>query len=196
MGGWKKEFACRLLSPTLPFSQSSLLRASSVSPCLRVNRRGWTLLTLVTSFFVSALVLGTCVPLYLAGQREAEIGMRNARMREVGREISSHFREDVRQAGQVAVDTGGRGLRLALPRPGGGTDRVLYQSGAEGLIREVLPGGSGRAAERAVYGTPLRSVRFRQSGPRVAAELDLGQEYRGRTLELRLECSAVPRSAR
>ena len=65
------------------------------------RRRGWGLLQTVGSMFAGSLVLGACVPLFITAQRQADLSSARARMTLQAREISSHFREDIRRASAV-----------------------------------------------------------------------------------------------
>jgi hypothetical protein len=158
-------------------------------------RRGWGLLQVLGGIFAGSLVLGVCVPLFIAGQREADLGSARARMTLEAREISNHFREDVRQASDVQVSGDGRALRLVHARPSqrGAHDVLSYQSTPAGLLREVRTGGA--IAERSLYAATLREVRFHRSGSSVTAQLDFGHEQYGRTVRYHLNCAATPRSS-
>jgi hypothetical protein len=151
---------------------------------------------LVGGMFASALVVGACVPLYLSGQRHADTGVRRARMQEMARQITTHFREDVRQATTAEVGDGGRLLRLSLPRVtrAGAPDVVVYRYSALGLQREVRPGAGSHGAERALYPAPLVAARFAREGRVLRADLELRETFRSRVMRLDLSCTATPRS--
>ncbi|HEU4753523.1 MAG TPA: hypothetical protein VFU47_10490, partial [Armatimonadota bacterium] len=57
----------------------------------------------VTSIFLTALIFGFCIPLYMAAQRQADAALVRARMAAVAREVAAHLREDIRQAARVEV---------------------------------------------------------------------------------------------
>jgi hypothetical protein len=160
-------------------------------------KRGWGLIQMIGALFAGSLVLGACVPLLLAAQREADIGAVRARMTATARELSARINEDVRQASDVQVGAGGGELRLSLGRVSspGIRDRVIYRRTEAGLVREVVPGDSGRPAERAVYGHPLSECRFAKEQQAVSARLLFGSRLRGRNVRYALDCVATPRSA-
>ncbi|MGV3724686.1 MAG: hypothetical protein ACO1SX_27630 [Actinomycetota bacterium] len=162
-----------------------------------VGRRGWGLIQLLGALFAGSLVLGASVPLFLAAQREADIGMARAQMTATARELSARIKEDVRQATDVEAAAGGDELRLTQARVDQPAvrDRITYRRTAAGLVREVRPGDRARAAERSVYGRPLSTCRFTRQRQGVSAKLVFNGRVSGRTVRYTLECAATPRSA-
>lgn len=154
-------------------------------------RRGSTLLQVVGGLFVAGLVLSMAVPLYLAAVRRADAGILQSRMREQARRLAGRLREDVRRARTVRLAGDGSGMRLELPRPGGGTDHVSYRFESGTLVRDLR----GRVPERDVYAAPLVGARFTRSGAGVRAQFFFDQTLYGRRLALSADCVAVPRSA-
>ena len=156
-------------------------------------RHGWGLLHLISGIFVSALVLGICVPLFINAQRQAEAGARRARMVATARELMHAFQADVRQSAGAVPTDGGKGLRLTAPRTSGGAPgAVTYRSTPAGLVREQRGGG---LTARAHYGRPGTRASFVGEGAAIRARFSFSERVRGRRLELVLECSALPRSA-
>lgn len=166
-------------------------------PDRRANlRRGWGLLQVVGGIFAGSLVLGVCVPLFLTAQRQADLSGAQARMHLQAREISGHFREDVRQASTVQVAANGQTLRLIRPsatQPALQTV-VRYERSPQGLLREVQS-SNGETTERSVYTAALKEARFGRAGHTVTARLDFAHAQYGRTLEYHLDCAATPRSS-
>jgi hypothetical protein len=174
-------------------SSLCVLCASVATPS---RRRGWGLIHLIGGMFTSALVLGTCVPLYVGAQRQAEWGIHRARMTATAREVTAAVQADVRQASSIRI-MGGRELRLTLARASrpGVRDLVRYRQTEAGLIREVRPGAGDRPPERVMYGEPLVGARFTRQGKSVHAQLSFRRKLYGREIRMDLECSATPRSA-
>lgn len=112
-------------------------------------------------------------------------------MREMARELTSRFREDVRGASQVAIEETGSALELRLA---GGTARrigaIRYRWTTEGLVREVTPLGD-RAAERMRYAQPLAAVAFARKGSSVTARFRFAAT---RGFGFTLNTTATPRS--
>lgn len=157
-------------------------------------RRGAGLLHLISGVFVSALVLGTCVPLFITAQRQAETGARKARMTASARELMHALQEDVRQSAGAVPTGGSKGLRLIVPRTSGAGPRaVTYRSTLAGLVREQHD--AGRLTARAYYGGPGARASFAREGSAIRARLSFAERVRGRELKLAVECSALPRSA-
>jgi hypothetical protein len=154
-------------------------------------RRGVGLIHFIGGLFVSGVVLSICVPLYLTGLRQADAGILRARMREEARQISNHFREDVRQAASVSIASNGSGVRLLASRPGGRRSEVRYQLAKAGLTREV----SGSDEARDAWAAPLTGVRFTRAGRSVRLQLFFDQQLYGHRQAFSTECAAVPRSA-
>lgn len=163
----------------------------------RKARRGWGLLQMIGGLFAGSLVLGVCVPLFITAQRHADLGAARSRITLQAREVSSHFREDVRQAATVQIAGDGRLLRLVHFRPDQPNVRALvtYEVTPRGLLREVRLGRNGAATERNLYATDLTSCRFGQAGKGVTARLDFAHDEYGRTLRYHLDCEATPRSS-
>jgi len=174
---------------------SASLQIKPMRPGGEPRRRGWGLLQTLGGMFAGSLVLGVCVPLFVTAQREADLGTARARMTLEAREISSHFREDVRQASAIQVSEDGRSLRLTHSRPDqpGVSGLVSYQVNRAGLLREVRTEGA--TSERNVYAHSLRGARFNRAGRAVTARLDFSHEQYGRTLRYHLDCEATPRSS-
>lgn len=160
-------------------------------------RRAWGLLQMIGAIFAGSAVLSVTVPLFMAAQREAEVGAARARMTTEARELSGHIREDIRQASRVELAAGGTELRLVLTRASqpGVQDRITYRRTADGLQREVRPGDDARPAERRVYGPPLTQCQFVQDPGGVVARLSYVRRVSGRSVRYSLNCSAMPRSA-
>jgi len=160
-------------------------------------RRGWGLLQTVGGLFAGSLVLSVCVPLFLTAQRQADLSSARARMTLQAREISNHFREDVRQASVIQISEDGRSLRLERVRPARPNERtsVNYQLTPKGLVREVRRVTRGEVTERRLYAAALTGARFGRSGRAVTARLDLSHEQYGRSLQYHLDCEATSRSS-
>jgi hypothetical protein len=157
---------------------------------------------MIGGIFAGSLVLGVCVPLFLATQRQADLSAAQARITLQARELSSHFREDVRQASAAEVREEGRLLRLVLARPEQPNlpVQVTYRSTAGGLVREVHAAPHAalterRLTERRVYDRAAADCRFRREGSKLTAQLDFARELYGRSLRYHLECEATPRSS-
>jgi hypothetical protein len=159
------------------------------------SRRGVGLIHMIGGLFVGGLVLSLSVPLYLTAVRQADGGVLRSRMREQARQITSRIREDVRQAASLQLASDGSGVRLTLQRPNGARDQISYEHSAQGLVRDVRPGDSGRTAEHDVWSTPLTGVTFSHSGPAVRAQLFFDQQINGRRAAFSTDCTAIPRSA-
>lgn len=154
-------------------------------------RRGVGLIHFIGGLFVSGVVLSICVPLYLTGMRQADAGILRARMREEARQISDHFREDVRQAASISIASDGSGVRLASNSPGRRRSEVRYQFSQTGLNREVEGGEKARDA----WSAPLTGVRFSRAGRTVRLQLFFDQQLYGRRQGFSADCAAAPRSA-
>lgn len=171
-------------------------RGFTIPNTTRAVRRGWGVVQLLGAIFAGTLVLGACVPLFMAAQREADVGMVRARMTTTAREISARLREDVRQATDVQVTGGGDGLQLTQTRVATGVrDRITYRRTAKGLVRDVTPGDGARPAERSVFTGALSQCRFARQQDAVSASLSFASRVNGRPVQYRLDCTATPRSA-
>jgi hypothetical protein len=153
--------------------------------------RGIGLLELIGGMFVSALVLAIVVPLYVAAQRSADLGLARSRVSDTARRLTHQMREDVRQAAEVRVVDGGVGLTLDLRR--NPRELVRYRRAGTGLVREShFAAGGGRAGQFDMYAA-LREVRFSRQGAGVRAQLFFEDRVRGRRIGLATECVAAPR---
>lgn len=156
-------------------------------------RRGWGLLQMIGGIFAGSLVLGVCVPLFMAAQRHADRSAALARLTLQAREASSHFREDVRQASSTEIAEGGRLLRLVSTNRA--RTEVVYQATVNGLVREVRSGPAGPVTERSLYDRGEAGCRFGREGDRVTARLEFVRVLDGRQLRYHLDCDATPRSS-
>lgn len=161
------------------------------------RNRGWGLLQMIGGIFAGSLVLGVCVPLFLTAQRQADLSAAQAQMTLQARELSSHFREDVRQASAAEVAEEGRLLRLGLARaePPNLPVQVTYRTTPGGVVREVRLAPHAVLTERSVYDRAAPGCRFRREGSQLTARLDFARELHGRSLRYYLECEATPRSS-
>lgn len=155
-------------------------------------RRGWSLISLIGALSIAVMVMAVCVPFYLSSHRLVERNAGQMRARELARELSSRFREDVRGARSATIANEGRGVNLETTGGRRGGSRVRYAWSGAGLVREVR-GAAGQVVERMVYAEPLRAVRFRRDGSAVAATLEFAAPKVGMGKPLRVETRAAPR---